>query len=123
MKYIKLSKDAFMPVYESAEDSGLTIFASRLHTLYVNHGTYVHTDLILSAPNRFIGFLRPHPLISKNRITIIDTGVVESNSALLIVKMHNLGTMKYDIKVGDPIAKLYVVPVYRPALEEFDATI
>jgi dUTP pyrophosphatase len=122
IKFKKLSTTAQMPTYAHSDDAGMDLFADKNVTLWAYHNAVVPIGIVMAIPQGYFGMIRPRSgLANKYKITAIGSGVIDSGyRGEIRVQLHNLGTQRYDISVGDRIAQLLILPVYHAVLEETD---
>jgi dUTP pyrophosphatase len=122
IKFKKLSTTAQMPTYAHSDDAGMDLFADKNVTLWAYHNGVIPTGIAMAIPLGYFDLIRPRSgLANKYKITEISSGVIDSNyHGEIRVQLHNLGTQRYDISVGDRIAQLLILPVYHAVLEETD---
>lgn len=112
---IKLDKYAFMPVREHITDAGLDIRAIDDGLVRAKQSLLFHTGVHVQLPKGTAGlFVSKSGLMVKDDIT--STGLVdEGYSGEVLVKLFNHGDKDYEVKRGDKIAQLVVMPVmYEP---------
>ena len=112
---IKLDKYAFMPVREHITDAGLDIRAIDDGIIRAKQSMLFHTGVHVQLPKGTAGlFVSKSGLMVKDDIT--STGLVdEGYSGEVLVKLFNHGDKDYEVKRGDKIAQLVVMPVmYEP---------
>lgn len=112
---IKLDKTAFMPVREHITDAGLDIRSAECGIVPAHGSEVFHTGVHVQLPRNTAGlFVSKSGLMVKHEIT--STGLVdEGYSGEVLIKLFNHGDKDYDVKRGDKIAQLVVMPVmYEP---------
>lgn len=129
---IKLDEGARMPTRAHETDAGLDLYAREdqivpargwakfdtgvhieLPTIYLNTGFF---------PERFqtVGFLKSksglnvkHGIVSEG---VIDVGYTGS----IVVKLYNHSDVDYQVKAGDKISQLVILPILTPSLDLVD---
>lgn len=124
MKII-LDKDAIMPVRAHETDAGLDLFAREDKTVYPCSSVVFDTGVHIELPAGTVGMLKSksglntkHGLQSEG---VIDAGYTGS----IAVKLYNHSGFSYDVKKGDKISQLVILPIITPELElatEFEKT-
>lgn len=112
---IKLDKYAFMPVREHITDAGLDIRAVDDGIVRAKQSTLFYTGVHVQLPKGTAGlFVSKSGLMVNHDIT--STGLVdEGYDGEVLVKLFNHGENDYEVKRGDKIAQLVVLPVmYEP---------
>lgn len=122
VKYKRLVPEAQMPTYALAGDAGMDLFSVKEVTVWAYHKAVVPTGIAIEIPRGYFGMIRPRSgLAVKYGITATSSGVIDSDyRGEIKVLLHNLGTQRYDISVGDRIAQLLILPVFHAILEETD---
>lgn len=120
IRFKKLCPEAQMPTYAHIHDAGMDLYASKAVTLWAYHKAIVLTGIAIEIPEGFFGLIRPRSgLAVKYGITSTSSGVIDSGyRGEIKVLLHNLGTQRYDISIGDRIAQLLILPVLHAVLEE-----
>ena len=108
---IKLDKGAYMPVREHKTDAGLDIKAKEEKIILAKHSEIFYTGVHIKLPPNTAGIL-----ISKSGLNvkhdITSTGLIdEGYSGEIVIKLFNHGYKSYQVKAGDKISQLVIVPV------------
>ena len=111
---IKLDKYAFMPVREHITDAGLDVKAIDDGIIRARSSALFHTGVHVQLPKGTAGlFVSKSGLMVNHGIT--STGLVdEGYDGEVMVKLFNHGDEDYQIRVGDKISQLVVIPVHYP---------
>lgn len=112
---IKLDKYAFSPVREHITDAGLDVLAIDDGIVRARSSAVFHTGVHVQLPKGTAGlFVSKSGLMVHHGIT--STGLVdEGYDGEVLVKLFNHGDNDYEVKRGDKIAQLVVLPVmYEP---------
>lgn len=117
---IKLDPGAKMPHRAHMWDAGLDLFAMDGKTVPARGSACFDTGVHIELPPQFTGFVKSrsglnvkHDLTSEG---VIDTGYNGS----IVVKLYNHGDMDYEVKAGDKISQLVILPILLPELELVD---
>ena len=108
---ISLDEGAFPPTRGHDTDAGLD-FKSREDAVVKEGGSHVfHTGVHVRLPGKTGGLM-----VSKSGLNvfhdIISTGLIdEGYSGEVVVKLYNLGTEPYQVKAGDKISQMCIIPV------------
>lgn len=132
---IKLDEGAKMPTKAYAADAGFDIY-SREDKVVPARGsaifdTGVHIDLPMVYINRCVltepttKFLTAGVLASKSGLNvkhnITSEGIIDiSYTGSIVVKLYNHGDTDYEVKKGDKISQLLIVPILPVELELVD---
>jgi dUTP pyrophosphatase len=123
VKIKKLNPIARTPRYEYRDDSGADLYAMVDYTLQPLERKAVPTGICAEVPAGFELQIRPKSgLALKNGITVLNTpGTIDSGyRGEIKVILINLGSEPYQIKKGQKIAQLVVVPVGRADFKEVE---
>ena len=123
---IMLDKGAKMPTRAHPYDAGLDLYAPEsgaAHCIspcggYATIDTGVHVQI----PEGYVGFIKAKSGLNvKHGITC--TGVIDSHyTGSIAVKLYNHHCcLRYDVRPGDKIAQLVIVPCLLPELELVDS--
>lgn len=108
---IKLDNYAYPPVRAHDTDAGLDIRAERSEILNPQKSAIFNTGVHVQLPHNTAGVL-----MSKSGLNvksgIVSTGLIdEGYTGEIVVKLYNLGENPVEIKAGDKITQLVVIPV------------
>ena len=112
---IKVDKGAFEPTRAHDTDAGIDLRARKGVTLYPYSSETIGTGTHIQLPHGTCGLL-----VSKSGLNvkhnITSTGLVdEGYSGEIMVKLHNHGDKTYQVRAGDKISQLVVIPcLYEP---------
>lgn len=122
IRFKKLVPEAQMPTYAHIDDAGMDLFAVKKVTIWAYHKAIASTGIAMEIPEGYFGMIRPRSGLAVTKgITTTSSGVIDSGyRGEIKVLLHNLGTQRYDIAVGDRIAQLLILPVFHAVLEETD---
>ena len=111
-----LSPDATIPTYANEGDAGCDLVASEDVTLAAGGGrAMVPTGVAIALPEGHAGFVLPRSgLSSKHGVTCINApGLIDSGyrGELKVAMVNHDPELHYEIKKGDRVAQLVVLPV------------
>lgn len=122
---IKLDENAIMPTRAHAWDAGLDLYSREDATVWQNSGGKFDTGVHIEIPEGFVGFVKSKSgLHAKSGISaegVIDAGYTGS----IHVMLRNHGPRAVEIKKGQKIAQLVILPLVTPylvAVEELEKT-
>ena len=120
VRFKKLVPEAQMPTYSHIDDAGMDLFASKPATVWAYHKAIISKGIAMEIPEGYFGMVRPRSGLAVTKgITATSSGVIDSGyRGEIKVLLHNLGTQRYDISIGDRIAQLLILPVLHAVLEE-----
>ncbi len=104
-------------------DAGVDLTSVEEMTLGTGERAMVPTGIAIAIPKGYGGFVQPRSgLAAKHGITLTNSpGLIDSNyRGEIKVILHNTGHADFDIKVGDRIAQLVIMPVEHADFEAVD---
>lgn len=118
MKTIKIAKidpNAFLPSRNHPADAGLDIYANCNIVIEPHSISIVSTGVTLEITDGFVGLLKP-----KGRNNhLLGAGVVDAGyQGEILVKVANISDHPLEIKPGDAIGQLLILPIYTPEVLE-----
>lgn len=107
-----LNKDAVLPVRKHPDDAGVDISSVENVTISAHGRATIGTGLAIKTPAGYYGQLFSRSgLASKNGLNV-GAGVVDANyRGEIKVVLFNHDSKDYDVKIGDRIAQLILIPV------------
>lgn len=114
VKFKKLSPDAVVPTRAHPTDAGFDLSAAHDAVLHVGEHVVVDTGIAVALPPNTVGlvFVRSsmgfkHGVTLSNSTGVIDCGY----TGPIKVSLHCTGWAPYEVKAGQRIAQLVVVPL------------
>lgn len=112
-----------VPAYSRADDAAVDLRASE--SCYIKAGAVrlVDTGVRVAIPSGYVGLVCPRSgMACKHEVTVINApGVIDPNyRGSIKVGMVNHNSVGFDIREGDRIAQLLIVPVPRVAFEQVE---
>lgn len=104
-------------------DAGVDLASAEDLVLGEGERALVATGLAIAIPAGYGGFVQPRSgLAAKHGITLTNSpGLIDSNfRGEIKVILQNTGHVDFEIKVGDRIAQLVIMPVVAPEFDEVD---
>ena len=116
----RLDFDLPTPGYAHPGDAGLDLYAAK--NAYVTGGTvFIPTGVALAIPDGYVGLVCPRSGLSKHGVTVANApGVVDSGYRGEIMVRLTTTNGIYEVRRGDRIAQLLIVPVVRPTITVVD---
>jgi len=117
IRVAKLDPKAFIPTRKYAQDAGLDIY-SNVHLNIEPHSIgIVSTGITIEIKEGFAGILKP-----KGRNDhLLGAGVVDAGyQGEILVKVANITDHVLEIKPGDAVGQLVILPVLTPAVVKVD---
>ena len=118
---ILLDEGAKMPTRGHPYDAGLDLYA--MHDGYVrcnSHRTF-DTGVHVEIPEGYVGFIKSKSGLMVNHGITTDGTIDSHYTGSIRVCLFNHGGSKYEVKAGDKIAQLVIVPCLLPKLELVDS--
>lgn len=117
---IKLDDGAFIPVRAHKTDAGLDIRAKSNRTVRACDSAIFRTGVHVVLPKGTAGILISKSGLNTNH-NITSTGLIdEGYEGEIVIKLYNHGWMDYEVKAGDKISQLVIVPVLYEPIEIVD---
>lgn len=115
VKIAKIDPNAFLPTRKHHADAGLDIYANCEIIIDPHSFSIVSTGITLEIQDGYVGLLKP-----KGRNNhLLGAGVVDAGyQGEILVKVANLNTSPLEIKPGDAICQLLILPIYTPEVIE-----
>ena len=117
---IVLDENAIMPSRAHGWDAGYDLFSREDATVWQNCGGKFDTGVHIQIPEGYVGFVKSKSgLNARNGLQaegVIDAGYTGSINVLL----RNHGPRAVEIKKGQKIAQLVILPIITPELEVVD---
>ena len=120
---IRLEPGAFVPIRMHPTDAGLDIRAMRDGIVRAGQSAIFHTGVHVQLPPDTAGlFVSKSGLMMKHDITA--TGLVdEGYDGEIMVKLFNHGSNDYNVKAGDKIGQLVIMPVFYEPIQVVDSIV
>ena len=123
---IMLDPGAKMPTRAHPFDGGLDLYAPECGCIYTispcGGNAVIDTGVHVQIPEGYVGFIKAKSGLNvKHGLTC--TGVIDSHyTGSIAVKLYNHHPcLRYDVKPGDKIAQLVILPCLLPELELVDS--
>lgn len=117
---VKLDPDAIMPQRAHSADAGYDLFSREDAVIYPNAGGIFDTGVHVAIPEGYVGFLKSKSGLNVKH-SIQSEGVIDSGyTGSINVKLFNHGSKAIEIKKGQKISQLVLLPIITPELELVD---
>ena len=115
IKVAKIEPNAFLPTRKHPADAGLDIYANCHMVIKPHSFSIVSTGITLEIADGYVGLLKP-----KGRNNhLLGAGVVDAGyQGEILVKVANINEEPLEIKPGDAICQLLILPIYTPKVLE-----
>lgn len=114
---VMLDNNAKMPTRAHDTDAGLDLYARENKVVRAGNSAIFDTGVHIELPPKTAGIL-----ISKSGLNtkhgITSEGLIdETYAGSIVVKLYNNSQKNYEVKKGDKISQLVIVPILTPELE------
>lgn len=118
---IILDDGARVPTRAHECDAGMDLYAREDKVVRARCSACFDTGVHIEIPAGYAGFIKSKSGLNVKH-NLISDGVVDAEyQGSVCVKLYNLGETDYQIKAGDKISQLVIVPVNTPELELTDS--
>lgn len=118
---ITLDKGAKMPTRAHPYDAGLDLYAMEDGCIHCNQSHTFDTGVHVQIPEGFVGLVKSKSGLMCNHGIITDGTIDAHYTGPIKVCLFNHGSNKYEVKVGDKIAQLVIMPCLLPWPELVDS--
>lgn len=119
--FTRLDPDAKVPFYGSAEAAGADLYSIEAGEIEPGERVMIRTGIAIQLPKGFEAQVRSRSgYAAKNGIFVLNSpGTIDSDyRGEIKVILHNTGEKPVIYNVGDRIAQLVVMPVFRASFQE-----
>lgn len=117
---IMLDDGAKMPTRAHPYDAGLDLYAMEDAYIRANNSYEFDTGVHVQIPECCVGFIKSKSGLMVNHGITTDGTIDCGYTGAIKVKLFNHGGSKYEVKKGDKIAQLVIVPCVLLPLEQVD---
>lgn len=118
---VVLDEGAKMPTRAHQYDAGLDLYAMEDGYIRCNQSRTFDTGVHVQIPEGCVGFIKSKSGLMVNHGIITDGTIDAHYTGPIKVCLFNHGGSKYEVKAGDKIAQLVIVPCVLAPLEEVDS--
>ena len=118
---ILLDRGAVMPTRSHPWDAGLDLFSMEDGYIRCGQHRVFNTGVHVEIPQGFYGEIRSRSGLMCNHGIVTDGTIDSHYTGPIKVCLFNNGGGKYEVKAGDKIAQLVIVPCAIPPLELVDS--
>lgn len=115
---IVLDEGAKMPTRAHPFDAGLDLYAREDGYIRCNCSRCFDTGVHIQIPEGCVGFIKSKSGLMVNHGLTTDGTIDCGYTGSIVVKLFNHGESLYEVKAGDKIAQLVIVPCVLLTLEE-----
>ena len=102
-------------------DAGLDLYSVEDGYIRCNQRRTFDTGVHVEIPEGYVGFIKSKSGLMVNHGIVTDGTIDAHYTGSIKVCLFNHGTSKYEVKKGDKIAQLVIVPCMLPKLELVDS--
>jgi dUTP pyrophosphatase len=117
---VKLSENAIMPTRAHPWDAGLDLYARNNRTIDGYGRATFDTGVHIEIPEGCVGLIKSKSGLMVNHNLTADGTIDAHYTGSIRVKLFNHWAIPYEVKAGDKIAQLVIVPCLLPDLELVD---
>ena len=119
MMKVKLDKGAIAPTRAHPYDAGLDLYA-------MNDGVVIYSETFdtgvhVEIPEGWVGFIKSKSGLMVHHNLTADGTIDAHYNGSVHIKLFNHGSVPYEVKAGDKIAQLVIVPCLLPRMELVDS--
>ena len=118
---IMLDEGAKMPTRAHTWDAGLDLYAMEDGYIRCNQSRTFDTGTHIQIPEGCVGFIKSKSGLMVNHGITTDGTIDCGYTGSIKVCLFNNGGSKYEVKAGDKIAQLVILPCVLPPLELVDS--
>ena len=113
---IKLDEGAIVPTRGHAADAGYDLYSREDAIIFPNSSGKFDTGVHMAIPEGYVGFLKSKSGLNVKH-GIQSEGVIDSGyTGSIVVKLFNHGSQAVEIKKGQKISQLVLLPIITPVL-------
>lgn len=117
---ITLDDGAKMPTRAHEWDAGLDLYAMEGGNICCCNKRIFDTGVHVQIPEGYVGFIKSKSGLMCKRSIVTDGTIDAHYTGSIKVCLFNHGSRSYEVKAGDKIAQLVIVPCPLPELELVD---
>lgn len=118
---IMLDEFAKMPTRAYPTDAGLDLYAREDKTILPGSSVVFDTGVHIELPPNTVGMLKSKSGLNINK-GLVSEGVIDVGyTGSIRVKLYNHSMYRYEVKRGDKISQLVILPILTPELELVDS--
>ncbi len=118
IEVLRLSPDATLPTRAHADDAGLDLYNLEDVLLEPGQGKAAKTGIAMALPPQHVGIVADRSSLAKKGLKIAG-GIVDAGyRGEIHVILWNISSETIQLKRGERIAQLMIVPIQTPAVKE-----
>jgi deoxyuridine 5'-triphosphate nucleotidohydrolase len=121
----KLDNRATLPTRNNPNDAALDLYALEDVFLPLHSTTMIKTGIAVHIPPGYVGMLKERSGVGKKGLKVTG-GVIDAgycgDISILVMNISNKddGALGYQVKAGDRLAQLLIIPIETPEVIEVD---
>ena len=118
IKFKRLTEDAKLPRRAHGGDAGFDLYATRSDTIWHGGQLVLPIGIACEIPAGWVGVIKPRSGMAVKHMINVHAGVIDSGyRGEVNVCLINHGDRPVEIRKGDKIAQMVVVPFHGEAIE------
>ena len=114
---VKLDHGAYMPTRAHSTDAGLDLYSCENAAIYPRDSKCFDTGVHVAIPAGYVGMIKSKSGLNVN-YNMTSEGVIDCGyTGSIAVKLYNHGNKIVQIKKGQKISQLVIMPIITPELE------
>ena len=114
---IHLADGAYAPIRAHDDDAGLDLRAMYGQSIPAHGSACFDTGICLAIPRGYYGKIESKSGLNVKHSVVSCGGVIDSGyNGSIVVKLYNFSDEAYQVKAGDKIAQLVLMPCFKPKL-------
>jgi dUTP pyrophosphatase len=121
IQILKVASDAVLPTRAHADDAGLDLYSLETVCLEPGQGKVIRTGIAMALPVGYVGLVADRSSMAKRGVKTAG-GVIDAGyRGEIHIVMWNISQATTELKKGERIAQLLVIPVATPQVEQVDS--
>ena len=118
---VRLTTDAKLPKYANEFAAGADLYSDSDYTVYPNNRMLIGTGIAMEIPHNYCGVIWDRSGLAVKGITTL-AGLIDSDyRGEICVLLYNILGSYFDIKKGDRIAQIVILPAPQFEFNEVDS--
>lgn len=118
IQILRLSPEATLPTRAHVDDAGMDLYNLEEASIAPQAGKVLRTGIAMAIPQGFVGLVADRSSMAKKGLKIAG-GIIDAGyRGEVHIVLWNIGTEGVELKRGDRIAQMMVIPVATPAVVE-----
>ena len=117
---VKLDQGAFMPTRAHSKDAGLDLYAKEGQIVPARESAIFDTGVHIELPPGSVGMVKSKSGLNVKHGLTSEGVVDEGYTGAIVIKLYNHSGYDYEVKAGDKISQLVILPCFKPVLIQVD---